>query len=133
MKISDYINTYHEFSALTSTVARQLIFSGIALIWIFKIGNNGDYSLSIDLLAPIMALLIALSLDLGQYLIASIIWYFFYRYHEEKRNSIDDNADIEAPVGFTYIINAFFILKIIFVIVAYYYLIKFTYASIKFI
>jgi len=49
MKITDYISTYNEFTALTSTVARQLVFSGIAIIWIFKTTESGNNSLPIEL------------------------------------------------------------------------------------
>ena len=133
MKISDYIDTYHEFTALTSTVARQLVFSGIALIWIFKSSKGGDYTLSIDLYYPMLVFIIALALDLFQYLSASIIWYLFYRYHENKRESIEDDPDFEAPLIFTYFLNGVFILKITSVIVGYYYLIKYAYLGIAFV
>ena len=37
MKLSDYRETYYEFSGKASDVTRQLAFAGIAIVWIFKI------------------------------------------------------------------------------------------------
>ena len=132
MKISDYINTFHEFSSLTSNVARQLMFSGIAFIWIFKIGKDGDYTLSSDLMIPVIMLIVALFLDLMQYVVGSIIWFFFYRYLEKSENYNDEQEDIKSSEYFTYILNVFFVSKILAVLIAYYFLFSYAYHSINF-
>lgn len=134
MKISDYINAYENFTDKASTIARQLVFSGLALIWIFKNSKIESYSLPIELYLPILAFLIALVLDLFQYISGSIIWYGFYRYHEDNtRKSMEDDPDIESPLIFTYFLNTIFILKVISVIVGYYFLIEYTASKITFI
>ncbi len=40
MKLSDYRETYYEFSGKLSDVSRQLSFAGIALIWLFKLDST---------------------------------------------------------------------------------------------
>jgi flagellar biosynthesis protein FlhB len=132
MKISDYIDTFHEFTGLTSSVARQLMFSGIALIWIFKLGKDGNYTLSSELMIPVAILILALFLDLMQYVVGSIIWFFFYRYLEKNDNYTDTQENIKSSECFTYILNVFFIAKVLAVIIAYYFLFSYAYQSIKF-
>ncbi|MBY0541260.1 MAG: hypothetical protein K2P52_07605 [Campylobacterales bacterium] len=133
MKIKDYIKAHDDFTSLASNVSRQLIFSGIAFIWIFKTtGTNSTFILPNELFLPSSALILSLCLDLFQYLVASIIWYFFYRYHENKRLDITEDIDIEAPAYLNYIINFFFYTKIISVLFAYYFLFNYVVSKICF-
>jgi len=131
MKIQDYRNTYQEFSGIASNISRQLAYIGIALIWIFKVSKDNTHSLPEALFIPVTILICALIVDLLQYIIASLIWYLFYRYHEIKNTS--EETDIESSEKFVYIINVFFIVKIILVFIAYYYLFNYAYSNIKFI
>lgn len=129
--LSEYIKTSQEFTGLASTVSRQLMFAGIALIWIFKSNDSNLISLPKELLFPTGFLVIALILDLFQYIVGSLIWYCFYRYHEKKGTKFKD--EINSPIYFTYIINSFFYLKILAVLVAYVYLAEFILINLKFI
>jgi hypothetical protein len=131
MKIQDYRNTYQEFSGLTSTISRQLAYIGIALVWIFKVTENNIHSLPEELFIPITILISALIIDLLQYITASLIWYMFYRFHEIK--NIPEDEDIKSSEWFVYILNTFFMTKIILICLAYYYLFNYAYSNMKFI
>lgn len=133
MKIKDYIEVYQEFTGLASNIARQLMFAGIALIWIFKVTQKDIHTLPLELFFPVTLLIFALIVDLMQYVVASVIWYSFYRYHESKRVNMNDDPNIEAPAYFTYILNIFFISKLILVLVAYYKLLFYSYTKIVFL
>ena len=132
MKLSEYKKDYYSYSGLASTTSRQLALAGIALIWIFKTQVQDVYNLPNELLLPAICLIAALASDLLQYVAGSIIWEFFHRYHEKKRESITQDPDIEAPFYFTWPINLFFYSKIVSVLVAYYYLFQYAITTISF-
>ena len=66
MKLSDYRNTYYEFSDKASNVGRKLAFAGIAIIWIFKIEGEGAPKIPEKLFTPSALLATALAFDLLQ-------------------------------------------------------------------
>ncbi len=133
MKLSEYKNDYYEYSGLASSTSRQLTFAGIALLWIFKSGSDGNYSLSVELYIPAVALIVSLGSDILQYVTATIIWGIFHRYHECNRNNNNPDTELEASKYLTWPINFFFYLKLISVIYAYYYLLKFAINKISFV
>lgn len=135
MKLSNFLNAYEEYSGKASDVSRQLAFAGIALIWIFRydVSDSSDgYVLPNALLIPLTLLIAALSADLFQYVIASLIWYVFHRHHEKLRTN-DSDPELEAPYYLHYPISLFFIIKIIFVIISYVLFLRFAISSIFFI
>lgn len=124
MKIKDYINTYQEFSGKASELNRQLLFSAIAIIWIFNVTSDTDkFNLPKELLNPLITISVGLLLDFLQYFVASIIWYNFYRKHEKIGTS--DAEDIKSPVCLTTIISFFYYGKIIAMLVSYYFIISY--------
>lgn len=131
-KIKDYIKVYEDYTTLLSTTSRQLAFAGIAIIWIFKTEQSGTYILPDGLLFPIIAFSLYFCFEFLQYFVASIIWYFFYRYHEKKRVVVTDDPDIEASVYCERTISFFFYLKLCSVFIAYGLLIKFLFLKIQF-
>ncbi len=132
MKLSNYKDDYHEFSGLASSASRQLAFAGIALLWLFKSGDNGAYELPKQLLVPAAALIITLAFDILQYVTGSLIWYAFFRVNEKKTKEIGEDPELEAPSYYSWPIMVLFYLKIIAVIFAYYRLLIFAISTIKF-
>ncbi len=111
MKLSDYRETFYEFSGKASDIARQLSFAGIGVIWIFRIGDDKPEFPA--MLFPALALfVIALSFDLFQYVVASVIWRIFYRHHEKKLDDINDDPELSAPWWINIPAYSFFIGKI---------------------
>ncbi len=97
MKLSDYRETYYEFSGIASEVSRKLSFAGIALVWLFKIENFPIPKVPNELIFPTGLLALSLSLDLMQYIAASVIWGIFQWYQEKKLSNISENPELSAP------------------------------------
>ncbi len=125
MKLSKYRETYYDYSGKVSDVARQLSFAGIVVIWIFKTGDNTDLKVPSNLILPLALFSFALACDLLQYIMATVIWGSFHRYHEKKLTNLSEDPDLTAPYYFTWPITSFFILKLMSVIAGYLILLKF--------
>jgi hypothetical protein len=123
MKLSGYLDAYYLFTGKLSDINRQMAFAGIALIWIFKETDGTEVYICHELILPSIILALALGLDLFQYIYQSIAWGIFHRYHEKKANNKD--IDLLAPSSMNYPSTILFILKVLSVIVAYYFIIRF--------
>jgi|SRR5690554_15848 len=132
MKLSDYKKDYYQYTSLASTTSRQLALAGIALVWVFKIQGVSGFELPNALLLPLVGLILSLFFDLLQYCLGSIIWGSFHRYHEKKRLLPGDDPSLEAPAYLTWPINLFFLLKIIAVLISYWFLLLYAVSSITF-
>ncbi|MDP8217159.1 MAG: hypothetical protein P9M03_00325 [Candidatus Theseobacter exili] len=125
MKLSNYRETYYILSGKASDVARQLAFAGIALVWIFKQEARGIPEIPTNLILPSALLASALAFDLLQYIWASAIWGGFQKYHEKKRGEEEKDPDLIAPNWFNWPTLTFFWFKLVFVITAYFLIIKY--------
>ena len=69
MTLEEAKTTFYEASSTLSENARKLCFAGIAIVWIFKVGdkNSGGIAFSVDLLWPLGAFVLGLAFDLLQY------------------------------------------------------------------
>lgn len=117
--------TYYFYTGKASDINRQLIFAGIAIIWLFKTDGEGQFSLPIDLLLPAKAFILALILDILQYIIAGAIYGLTNRYHEWKGTSED--SIVSVPVWFNWPGLVFFYSKVLVNLAGYLYL--YLYAS----
>ena len=102
------------------------------MIWIFKTTTDGDLTIPSHLIAPLIWLIISLSLDLLQYIIGGLIWLIYYRYKEYqiKKNQIQANEDIKAPKTLPLIIHIIYWSKLFSIIIAYCLLLSFLYSKI---
>jgi hypothetical protein len=89
MKLEEYKKDSYEFTKSASDLVRQFAFAGIGIIWIFKYEKPIDHLIPVELFKPLLFLIITLALDLLQYLLPSIIWTIFYKYHEKKGRNND--------------------------------------------
>lgn len=125
MKRKDLRDRYEYHTGKASDVGRQLAFAGIAVVWLFRVGEPTSALFPPELLAPLVFFVLALGLDLAQYVVCSIVWGVYNRYREVRRSHIADDATFEAPVW----INApgllFFWGKIASVGFAHFLLVKF--------
>jgi hypothetical protein len=94
-----------------------LLSAAIAIIWIFKVAGK-RFAVPDDLVLPGFLVVAALAVDLIQYLLASLIWYFFYRSNENA--NVGEDVEINHPSYLTYPIIAAFCLKVALVLVAYF-------------
>ena len=122
--LKDFRDSYSELSGIASEVSRQLGFAGIAVIWLFKADlSNLTFALAPELYYAGIFILLSLALDLLQYLFGSLIWGAFWRYKE--RNGATDNTKITAPFYFNWPAIVCFWTKLVFMVVAYFFLLKF--------
>jgi len=118
MILEDVRQAYYDFTGKTSEIVRQLGFAGIALVWIFKTGTDGNPIIPNNLLIPAILIVISLTSDLSQYIAGSIAWGVYNRIKEKRGTS--DKENFEAPRYINWATNAFFITKIICMAIAYF-------------
>ena len=123
MRLAEYRQDYYQFSGKASDVARTLSFSGIAVVWVFVDRHGNTYQLSRELLIPAALIVASLALDLLQYGLSTAVWGAFARHHE--RRGVARTAELNAPNWFNWPSLGCFWLKLLLVIVAYCYLLKY--------
>ena len=95
MKLQDALQNYYFHTGQVSDIARQLAFAAIAVIWLFKAGAGASISLPKELLEPLKLVVVCLTLDLLQYILATIVWGIFHRLKERAGTS--DSSEFKAP------------------------------------
>lgn len=117
MKLSDAKQAYEELSGKASDLVRQLGFAGIALIWLFRSGDDKSPLLEAPLLHAAFFVFLALSFDFLQYLTGATTWYLYFR-HKEKQNTGPED-EFQAPVRINWPTWAMFGAKCVCVLVSY--------------
>lgn len=130
--IDKYKEDYYYYTGKASEINRSLALGGIAVIWIFKTTVIGNPIIPVPLITPLIWLVVALGLDLMQYIIGGLIWYAFYKYQESRVKAaiITPDSDIKAPGILPGIIHVFYWTKLISTLIAYCYLLSFLYSKI---
>lgn len=114
MKIQELRASYYENSRQASTLARQLCFAGIAVVWIFNKDINAPASLPTQLVLPLICFVFALGLDLLQYLVGSALWGAFGEIREKQlkeRHAYSPEANVHVPRWINWSAIVFFGLK----------------------
>jgi len=122
MKVKDYKKEYQEFSGKLSDNVRKLAFAGIAIVWIFKQGENGSYTIPSILKTVMLLFVITLSFDLLQYICQTIIWGIFHRYYETK---FSEDYELTASKYFNWPAIFFFWSKVIALVIGYVFMLMF--------
>jgi len=134
MKLSDYIDTYEEFTSIASKLSRNLCFAGIAIIWIFNVTSTQESTLPNGLFLPLLFFAVTLFFDLMQYVYGGFAYYLFYMIRRKKlKEGEEDKVDVDPPKGINIPTWTLFIIKILTLGIAYYYLIKFLFEKITFV
>lgn len=113
---------YYDVSTKAGDVARQLSFAGIALLWVLKDINPSTQTNSVTsffsppLLIPALIFALALTFDLLQYFVGSIIWSVFCRI---KERTVGEDDDLTLPIFLNWPSIIFFYLKLLAVTAAY--------------
>ncbi len=127
MKLSEARNAYYTHTGNASSVARQIAFAGIAVIWLFNTpAGDKPINLPSELVFVALLLVISMSLDLLQYVSASLVWGLFSR-NQEIKNKHKLKSDPYCPANplLNWPSLICFWLKIVFLIASYIYLGKF--------
>lgn len=117
MKLSDFREDYYEFSGKVSDLVRQLGFAGLGTIWIFKHESAGQINVPKELIPVAALIILALTLDFLQYVIATMIWGRFARRHEKKGKRESD--ELTAPPWSNMPANICFWGKVLIMVIAY--------------
>lgn len=118
MKVQELLDAYYEASGKASELSRQLAFAGIAIIWLFRVGEqSGGIQFSEALLVPLFCFVAGLALDLGQYVYKSIVWSALNRHYWKRYQ--DNEAEVEVSSVFNVLTNIFFWGKIGAIVIGY--------------
>lgn len=120
MKLSEIRTAYEDLSGKLSDISRQLCFAGFAVIWIYNKSEN-NISVPQELYLPAFLLCLSLFLDIMQYVVSSLSWYIFYL-KKRKGNSNDDDTSVKEPEKLNIVPWILFGLKIIALIIGYFYI-----------
>jgi len=121
MKREDLRKAYDTYSAKLSDVVRQLSFAGIAVIWIFRVGDKpGGVAYSKELLYPLGCFVLSLAFDFLHYLYGSIAWSSFNTFKE--KSGVDKDVEFKAPGWINYPSIVFFYTKAGLLFVGYLFL-----------
>ncbi|NRD24877.1 hypothetical protein HNV10_16605 [Winogradskyella litoriviva] len=116
-KLSEFKEDYYFFTGKLSDINRQIAFAGIALIWVFKKGENTEFQIDNELILPAIFIVGALAFDMFQYIYQSVVWSIFYTRKNRKNKSEDKK--IKSPEYLNYPSWVFFFIKVILVLIAY--------------
>lgn len=124
MKLSEYKTCYYEFSGKASDISRHLAFAGIAVIWIFRLNQKGELTIPNELLLPLILMVVTLGFDILQYISATTVWGIYQWYKERELEDPKIDPDIDHPSWLKWPQFIFFVLKLISILVGYYFLLK---------
>lgn len=121
MTLKELREIYEGSSSKASEINRQLIFTGIAIVWIFREFTNNGHIIPEEFKSIILLFCISLCFDITQYLIRGIMWHVWYYF---KRNPKEKEEDIlvEEPEWINSIPDSFWYAKFIPTILAYIHL-----------
>jgi hypothetical protein len=115
MTRKDARDIYYDASGALSDVARHLSLAGVAVIWLFKIGEKtGGIRYGPLFLWSLALFILALGFDLFQYAYKSAAWGILHTIKE--RQKIDD---FQAPGAINWPTLFFFWGKVAFIVIAY--------------
>jgi len=116
-----------EHTSKASELVRQLSLAGLGFIWIFKRSINGQDRVAPELVLPAGIIVIALMLDLLQYVASSVTQYIFLRVSQKYKKLTDG---ILYPWPLIHVPSVLWLLKIAAPIVAYAHLIRWAFCNV---
>jgi len=123
MRLKDAREHYYTHSGNLSSVNRQLAFAGIAIIWIFTEKSTLPVNVPELLLMPLLFFIISLCCDLLHYISLAWSWGIYHSY-KEYIQKISEEKDFKAPRVINIFGVSFWILKVIFNSIGYFYLFR---------
>ena len=128
MKLSELRDVYKKFTEKSSDSARQIAFSGIAIIWVFVKLGNGSVQMSCWLFYSLLLFALSIATDLFHYFYAGKVWHKEYIKFENR--NYGDNRLVEVPSKITERIHCIYKLKLAFLAVGYLILIGYLFFSV---
>jgi hypothetical protein len=123
VKISEIRDTYLKSSDGVSERVRQLAFAGIAVIWIFRVGEkSGGITYSREMLWPLGLFVASLACDLLHYLYKTLVAGYLNSHYYAKYGDNDKDVFVSPRWGLG--AEFFFWMKTLLVIVGYGFLLR---------
>jgi hypothetical protein len=124
MKLQDYRQAFYDYSGKCSDLTRQLAFAAIAVVWIFKKDQSGGgEEIPFPLILPSLLAILALALDMLQYIVASLIWRSHYVKLETEH--VAEDAELQHNKWLEIPITTLFFAKVGAILATYFVLLKF--------
>ena len=118
MKRDEAREIYYEASATLSETVRHLDLAGVAVIWLFRVGEKtGGIVYAPIFLWPLVLFVLALGFDLLQYAYKAAAWGILHRVMEVKKV-----PEFSAPAAINWPTLIFFWGKVVFTVIAYFML-----------
>lgn len=121
MKLEEIRKDYERYSTNVSSLNRQLIFAGLAIIWLFRISENGTTSIPLELVDSLYFFVFSLCSDILQYVTQSLIWAGYYwrkKYKYRNEENVEDCV-VKEPEWPNLLPWLLWALKIVFLGIAY--------------
>lgn len=130
MKLKEIRDDYEELSGKASDLNRKLIYSGIAIVWLFH--NNIDFDkinqstgvIPKELHTPLLLFCASLGVELFQLFCSTVVWYLYY-YCKRGKCTDENTFEVNEPEWFNVIPWIAWVVKIVLTIWAYYELATF--------
>ena len=123
MKLAFLRKRYDYYSRKTSDIVRKLAFSGIALVWLFRIQIDNQWKVPKTLLLAATLIGLTLVLDFLQYVSGSLVWALYNKLKERAKTP--ETAEFLAPRSINWPANFFFWTKILSIALAYWTILHF--------
>ena len=127
MKLEDARDAYEGNSSTASQIVRQLALAGVALIWIFRVGGGEApqsaasapvrVALDTELKHGVLFIIVALFLDLLQYIVGTFVWFAVFAFQESK--GLREGSNFGASPKLNWPTWALFWMKIAALMIAY--------------
>jgi len=127
IKLKECQDAYYLFSGKASDIARQLSFAGIAIVWMFKPGNELNILIPHNLLIPLFFFTLSLFADLVHYVYSTVLWGCFHRKEEKKGEKPE--SEVSVPPWFNWPSITLFSLKLLSVVAGYLFVFIFFYSK----
>jgi hypothetical protein len=125
MLLSEYVKEYGDYSKRLSEITRSLAFAGIAIIWVFRVTDQPTPQIPDNLLLPLGLFAICLAFDLLQYIYSTTLWGIYVYVQDKKYPDSEDDPDLTPPHWWEVPAYVFYFLKVLSILLAYVFLIKF--------
>ena len=85
MRLREIRSDYERYSTKVSDINRQLIFAGIAIVWLFRASNDGGNTIFPTELHPtLFYFILSFGADILQYSLQSIYWFCYLSFASKK-------------------------------------------------
>lgn len=127
VKLSKAHEAYSYSSNTASTIARQIAFAGIGVVWVFNLrAPHAAIAIPQPLRVVVLLLVVCLALDLLQYAYGSLVWAVFARILERRHaNWPDEDPQMDASPSLNWPSLTCFWGKLVVLVIAYIYLAAF--------